>query len=294
MKLLLNHNKTVQGIAVLVLATVLFGLQDALTKGITNDIPAAQIVFIRFVAFALFALLYVHHRLGVRRAIRSAAVGRQILRTSVMCGEITLFTFGLRYMGVAEMHAIFSCFPLVVTALSVPMLNEQVGWRRWLAVTIGFIGTLVILRPGSGVYEIFAVIPLVCAVLYALYNMLTRQVSRQDPFETSLLYFGCVGMLVMCVPAWAVWQPLPSEAVLNLAALCAVSVTSHFLLIKALELTEAVILQPFNYLILVWVSVFGYLFFGEVLDQFEILGACIVVASGIYIGRREYRMASRA
>lgn len=286
-----THNSTVQGIGVLLVATLIFAFQDTITKTLVEDLPTAQIVFIRFVMFTLFAVLFVTRKTGIKTALRSKVPKAQILRTLVMCAEINLFTYGLRAMGVAEMHAIFSCFPLVIAALSVPMLGETVGWRRWVAVSVGFIGTLIILRPGSGVYDIYAAIPLACALLYSIYTLLTRQVSKKDTFETSLLYFGIVGAFAMVGPALLVWIPIPPDAVPGLSALCLLSVMGHWMLIKALELTEAVVLQPFNYLILVWAALFGYLFFGEVLDSYAVLGACIVCASGVYVGYREYRIA---
>lgn len=290
----INHNSTLRGIGILLIATVIFALQDTVTKGLIQSVPTAQLVFIRFVVFSIFAIVYVQRKAGVKRALQSHAMGRQILRTVVMCTEISIFTFALRSMGVAEMHAIFSCFPLFITALSVPMLHESVGWRRWMAVSIGFVGTLIILRPGSGVSDIYALLPLLCAVMYSFYTLMTRQVSKVDSFETSLLYFGFVGVATMSVPALLSWTPIPRDSAPALAALCMLSVTGHWMLIKALELAEAVVLQPFNYLILVWAALFGFIFYGELLDGLQVFGACIVVASGVYIGRREYLNANQS
>ncbi len=280
-------NTNLRGIALLVFATVVFALQDATTKGLTDLLPVAQIVFVRFTAFTLLALCIVKMRMPVSQAIRSRVPGKQILRCLMMCAEVSIFTFALRYIGVAEIHAIFSCFPLFIVALSVPILGESVGWRRWLAVGVGFIGTLIIIRPGTGVFDPAALLAIVCAVVYALYNLMTRLVSRHDPFETSLLYFGVVGMLASALPAFWVWQAPQGKAAWLLAAVCVCSMTSHFLLIKSLELAEANVLQPFNYLILVWAMLMGWGFFGEVLDAFAVGGAALVVASGLYVGLRE-------
>jgi len=285
-------NTNLQGIALLVVATVLFALQDATTKGLTDLLPVGQIVFVRFTVFTIFALLLVSSRMPLKEAIRSHVPGKQIVRCLLMCAEISIFTFALRYIGIAEIHAIFSCFPLFIVALSVPVLGEQVGWRRWSAVGVGFIGTLIILRPGTGVFEPVALLAIACALIYAMYNLMTRLVSRHDKFETSLLYFGVVGMAGSSIPAFMHWQTPVGEAAWLLAAVCACSLGSHFLLIKALQLAEANVLQPFNYLILVWAMFMGWLFFGEVLDAWAIAGAALVVVSGIYVGYREELAAS--
>ncbi len=289
----LSGNTNSQGIALLLVATIIFAAQDAVTKQLTQLLPVGQIVFVRFLAFAVMAAVIVRVRMkvSVRAALKSQVPGQQIVRCLMMCAEISLFTFGLRYIGVAEMHAIFSCFPLFIVALSVPMLGESVGWRRWLAVSIGFLGTLIIIRPGTGVFDLAALMPLACAVIYAFYNLMTRRVSRHDRFETSLLYFGVVGTAASALPAFLYWETPTQHGVLLLAAVTVFSITAHLMLIKALELAEANVLQPFNYLILVWAMIMGWAFYGEVLDNLAIAGAALVVASGVYIGLREARSA---
>lgn len=283
-----KHDKPLLGIAMLVLATVFFAWQDVFTKQLSTGISVTQIMVTRFAAFALFALVYAHRRVGLRRVLRTKTPGLQVTRCLIMCTEIGLFAYAIRFLGVAEIHAIFSCFPLVITALSVPMLKEQVGWRRWLAVLAGFVGTLIIIQPGSGVFKPAALLALVCVVLYSVYNILTRKVSRYDSFETSLVYFGVVGFFASLVAVIGRWQPLDSTQVLWLGGICVTSVISHMLLIKSLELTSAVVLQPFNYFILVWAIVLGFFVFGEVLTTHQVLGALIVVASGLFVGVREY------
>ena len=276
------------GIALMTLSTAVFAAQDAVTKTLTATLPVGQIVCVRFAFFLAFACLLASRQGGVRRAFRSAVPGRQLLRCLLMCSEIALFAYALRFLGLAEIHALFACFPLVVAALSVPVLGERVGPRRWFAVLAGLAGTLIILRPGSAVFDAHALLPLVCAVIYALYNLLTRQVSRHDPFATSLVYFGLVGTCASLPFALAAWQGVtPREAAL-LLALCGLSVLGHAMLIKALQLTEAVVLQPFHYLVLPWAMILGTTLFGETLDAATIAGSLIVVGSGIYVAWREF------
>lgn len=278
------------GIGLLLISTVLFAAQDVITKQLTASISVPQILVVRFAAFALFALIYASRKSGIRHAVKSVFPKSQLARGLIMCTEIGLFAYAVQFLGIAEIHAIFSCFPLVITALSVPLLGEQVGWRRWLAVLIGFVGTLIIVQPGTGVFNPAAVLALICVILYSYYNILTRKVSKRDSFETSLLYFGLVGFAASLIAVIGRWQAVDTQTVVLLFGICVTSVSGHMLLIKALELTSAVVLQPFNYFILVWAIVFGYVFFGEVLAVHQVTGAFIVVVSGLYVGLREYFM----
>lgn len=279
------------GILALIVATLLFAIQDAVTKHLTDTVPVAQLVAIRFFFFACFALVYASRKMTLAQAFQSHWPKTQIIRGLLITIEIALFAFGLHHMGLAELHSIFACFPLIITALSVPMLGEKVGWRRWLAVTVGFIGTLIIIQPGSDVFSPFALIPIVSALLYAVYNLLTRKVSRQDSFVTSLLFFGVVGFISSAIVLPFYWQPLENREIAWLLAISAISIASHLCLIKSLELAPAVILQPFNYFILVWAMIIGFSFYDEVLPITTLIGAAVVVSSGIYIGLREYRVA---
>ncbi len=290
----LLQSDTLKGIALLLLATVLFALQDAITKQLVTNIHVTQILFVRFLAFAIFAVVYASVKTQLTQSLRSANRGLQISRALIMFTEIGLFAFAIKFLGIAEIHAIFSCFPLVITALSVPLLGETVGWRRWLAVGIGFCGTLIILQPGSGVFNPAALLALVCVMLYSFYNILTRLVSRQDTFETSLLYFGIVGLAASSIAVIGNWQSTDGPTSLLLAGIVVTSVAAHMMLIKSLELAAAVVLQPFNYFILVWAVLLGYVLFNETLAPHEIVGALIVVGSGVYIGIREYRLAMDA
>lgn len=284
----MNLQSPMTGVLLMALSTLVFAIQDAITKTLVQELPIAQIVFIRFFAFAVFSLCFASINGGLASAVRSRVAGMQLLRCLLMCSEIMLFALALRVLGLAEVHALFACFPLVVAALSVPILGEQVGPRRWAAVIVGFFGTLLILRPGLAVFDPDALIPLLCAVIFALYNLLTRQVSRKDSFATSLVYFGVTGTVASGILAWTQWQPIPADSMINLGFLCLTSITGHMMLIKALQLTEAVVLQPFHYLVLIWALSIGFFVFGETVDLPTLVGAGIVAASGIYVAWREY------
>jgi len=286
-----QQDQTVKGIFALILATLLFASQDAITKHLISSMSVVQLMFVRYFFFALFALVYASRKIRLGHVLHSYWPKLQILRGLLIAGEMALFAYSLKYLGIAEMHTIFACFPLIITVLSVPLLGEQVGWRRWLAVSVGFIGTLIIIQPGSGVFSPFALTALTCALMFAIYNIITRKVSRQDSLETSLIYFGLVGFLVSLLAVPFFWQSMSNSEILWLLMISIISIFSHLLLIKSLELAPAVILQPFNYFILVWAMIIGYSFYGEVLETTTLAGASLVIGSGVYIARREYLVA---
>jgi drug/metabolite transporter (DMT)-like permease len=283
-----SADQPVKGIIALIIATLFFAVQDGMTKHLTDTVAVPQIISIRFLFFSLFAIGYAHFRCGIRIAAVSNNRGQQVVRVLMIVSEITLFSICLHFLGIAQMHAIFACFPLLITALSVPILGEKVGWRRWCAVSAGFIGTLIIIDPTSNTMNKFVLAALVCALLFAFYNILTRKLSRTDRFETSLLYFGIVGFLFSLLVVPFYWQPLASADIFWLLAVSTTSIVGHLLLIKSLQLCEAVILQPFNYFVLIWAMIVGYLVYGEVLTQQTLIGAALVVLSGVYIAYREY------
>jgi drug/metabolite transporter (DMT)-like permease len=286
-----DSDQVVKGIIALVIATLFFAAQDAITKHLTQSISVAQIVSVRFFFFSLFALIYAARKVGIKAVFHSSRPKSQVLRGLLISSEIALFAYALHFLGLAEMHAIFACFPLIITALSVPFLGESVGWRRWLAVGLGFIGTLIIIRPDAGAFSPYALITLLCAFMFAIYNLITRKVSRHDRFETSLLYFGVVGFIASLLVVPFYWQTPNSDQVFWLAVISITGIFGHLLLIKALQLAPAVILQPFNYFILLWAMIIGYSVYGEVLQTYKLVGAAIVVGSGVYIARREFIVA---
>lgn len=276
-----------RGIIACVAAALFFATQDAITKHLTASVPIPQIVLVRFTVLALFAAVYAHRRIGIRRALSTRHLWLHVIRGLIIVLEIGLFALTLVYLGIAETHAVFACFPLIVAALSQPLLGERVGWRRWTAIATGFIGTLIVLRPGVDAFEPAALLALSAAFLFALYNIITRRAAREDQFETSLLYFGAVGLAISAVAGVLYWQPLSISASGWLTLLALTGVCGHWLLIKALQLTPAVVLQPFNYFLLVWAIVVGYLVYGEKLDGSTLMGSALVVGSGIFIAWRE-------
>ncbi|WP_210639455.1 DMT family transporter [Pseudomonas sp. Tri1] len=270
------------GIILCLLSMLIFASQDGITKVLVKDLPIAQLVMVRYWVFLAFAVGYSVYQGSLRTACRSQHPFLQIIRALIGVGEIALFGLGLRYLGLAEMHALYAVFPLMTLALAGAFLGEYVGIRRWIAAAIGFTGTVVILRPGTGVFELAALIPLLSALGFAVFSVLTRRISQGDSFATNMLYmgfFGAVAITLLGLPGWV--SPSPKQWVL-IGVLSITGVVAQLLLIQALRYATAATLQPFNYTLLVFATLIGLFVFGELPDTWTVVGACMVIAGGLY------------
>jgi drug/metabolite transporter (DMT)-like permease len=282
-----------RGILVTLGAMVLFGLMDAGSKYLATRYPTAQIIWLRYV-FTIPLLLLVLAPRGITRHLRSARPGLQVVRSLLLVTEIGLvvWTFGL--LPLADVHAVLALTPLVVTALSVPLLREPVGPRRWAAVGTGFIGVLIVLRPGLGVMHPAALVALLAVLLYALYQVLTRIAGRVDPAETSLLWQLVVGSVVLSFVVPFVWRPPALEHWPLFLVVAALGGVGHYCMIKALQLAPASVVQPFTYTLLLWAVVIGFVGFGDLPDGWTLLGGAVIVAAGTYTAVREHRLRRQA
>ena len=275
---------TLKGIGLCLAAMLAFASQDAVTKILVQSMPVAQVVMVRYWVFAVFALVWVMRSGTLRQALRSASPRLQWLRSLLSIAEIALFNIALRYLGLAEAHALMAIFPLIAIALAVPVLHERVSRACWLAVAIGFLGTLIILRPGLGVFQPESIIPLTAALCFAGYHVVTRQVTRLgDGFNTNIFYMAMVGALVATGAGLLMWQDPTVEQWGWLAIISVLSVVAQLLLVKALEYAPASALQPFNYSLLVFATLIGMLVFSEWPDRWTVVGAGVVIASGLYV-----------
>ncbi len=279
------QNTPLKGIILMNLAMFLLAGMDGITKTLAADYSVPQILCIRFLIFCLFALAIARPK-SLRAAFRSHHPYLQIARSLIIVVEVGVFVLAFRYLPLADAHAIAGIAPLLVTALAVPLLGERVGRRRWSAIAIGLLGLLVIVRPGLGVFDPAALIPLAGAILWAVYQILLRKVS-DDSAATSLLYMAVIGALVMTVLAPFFWRPPDATGWLLLLSLGVVGSLGHYGLFKAFQAAPASTLQPFHYVLLLWATVLGYLVFGDLPDAWTILGAAIIAGSGLYAFYRE-------
>jgi len=228
------------------------------------------------------ALLAARQPGGLRRAMSATRPGIQTLRGVLLAGEICVMVIAFTILGLSESHAVFACYPLIVAALSGPILGEKVGWRRWSAIGIGLVGVLVILEPGGRVMTASALIPLLATVMFALYSLLTRYVARFDAAPVSFFWTGMVGAVVMTPLGLWHWQPMTLPDWGLMLALCCTAALSHWLLIRAYEVAEASAIQPFAYLQLPFVFLLGVLLFNETIRPNLIVGTAIVVSAGLF------------
>lgn len=279
----MSAQNTRLGIWLMVAATLVFAMQDGISRHLAGEYNVLMVVMIRYWFFAAFVIAIAARKAG---GLRAAAATQQplvqVARGALLALEICVMVLAFVLLGLVETHAVFTCYPLLVAALSGPVLGEKVGWRRWAAIGVGFIGVLIILQPGFRVFQVEALVALLAALMFALYGLLTRYASRKDSTTVSFFYTGTVGAVVMtCVGIWF-WEPMSAGDWVWMSILCITGAGGHWLLIKVYELAEASAVQPFAYLQLVFAATLGITVFGETLEWNVALGAGLVVAAGIF------------
>lgn len=283
-----------RGALYLIAAMLAFAVQDGISRHLGSHYNVFSIVMLRYWVFVLFGFWLMRRTLGsIAPALASPFKGLQLLRGLVLAVEICAMQLAYVKLGLIPAHAVFASSPLIVAALSGPILGEKVGWRRWLAIAVGCIGVLIMLRPDEGVVSIWSMVALFGAFLYALYNLLTRYVGRADTSAVSFFWMGLVGAIVLTVPGILLWKPMTPGDSLWMGTLCCTGILGHYLLIRCYEVAEASSVQPLAYLQLVFIAVFGITIFGEVLRLNVVIGALIVVAAGLFTWWRQ-RVRARA
>jgi drug/metabolite transporter (DMT)-like permease len=278
------------GIALMCGAVACFSLLDTTAKYLNLYMATLQIVWARYTGAFLFPLIVSNpwNRPGL---LRTGQPALQIGRSFLLLGSTMCNFLALRYLQLDEAIAIIFSTPCLVAALSGPMLGEWVRWRRWTAIGVGFIGVLVVARPGTGAFQPAALLSLVAALCYALYSIVTRRLARTDSNETTLFYSNLVGVLALMPVVPFVWTtPTDPLVIALMVASGAMGSFGHYLLIAAHRLAPAAVLSPFIYTQIVQVIILGYLVFGDVPSRWTLLGSAIVVASGLYILHRERKV----
>ena len=274
-------------------AVVLFAALDAIAKYLGQHMNPLQVAGVRFITGFLIALIF-SNPLTRPGLLRTARPGLQIARGLMLVGT-TLFNFlAFRYLQLDEALAIMFSTPFLVAVMAGPVLGEWVGWRRWAAIGVGFLGVLLVVRPGLGGFQWAALLSVAAAIFYAGYGITTRLVSLSDPSETTLFYANLVAVVVMLPVLPFVWTAPPTlfDFVL-LLAVGALGSAGHFLLIVAHRKAPASVLSPFIYTQLIWATTLGYLIFGDVPSEWTLAGSAIVVASGLYLIYRERKVTGR-
>lgn len=279
------------GILLMIITTIVFASQDGLSKYLATEYNVYMVVMIRYWFFAAFVISMSSRRTGgIKRVAKTKSPILQIFRSVILVAEMCITILAFTLLGLAETHAIFASYPLIIAMLSGPILGEYVGWRRWLAISVGFIGILIILNPGNGIFSPYALVPLAGAILFALYGLLTRYVGQYDSSSTSFFWTGVVGSIAMTVVGLNFWDPVSKSDWSIMLLLSASGVVGHYLLIKCYEVAEASAVQPFAYLQLIWASMIGIIIFGEQITTNVLIGACIIVGAGLFTLWRERKV----
>lgn len=287
-KKLIEGNQVRFGIILMILATLSFALQDGLSRFLAGNYNVYMIVMIRYwFLFILVVFVASRSQKGVLKTASTNFLLLQILRGILLAFEIIVSVHAFVYIGLINTSAIFSSYPLIATLLSIPILKEVIGWKRFTAILFGFLGVLLILRPGSGIFSLYMFLPVCSAFAFAIYAILTRYVSKMDSPETSFFWTGLVGIIAMTgVGVWF-WEQPNAIDWLWILLLCIFSTLGHFLLIKSYDLAAVSIVQPFSYFHLIFISFIGFLMFGEPLTLNIILGSIIVICAGIFTLKRQ-------
>ncbi|TNF21795.1 MAG: DMT family transporter [Rhodobacteraceae bacterium] len=282
------RNDTVLGIWLMVATTLVFALQDGLSQHLASEYNVFLVVMIRYWFFAAFVIaISLRKADGLRDVARTDQPFVQAFRGLLLAAEICVMVAAFTYLGLVESHAVFVCYPLIVAALSGPVLGEKVGWRRWLAIAVGFVGVLIIINPSAGVFSIYALIPLLASTMFALYALLNRYVARRDSAATSFFWTGTTGCVLMTAVGIWFWEPMTAPDWGWMALLCMTGAGGHWLMIKCYEVAEASAVQPFAYLQMPFASAIGIMVFGEDLRPTVVFGASLIVGAGLFTLWRE-------
>ena len=266
-------------------AVFLFTVMDAIAKQLTREVGLIQTIWVRYTGQALLVFLIVLPRL--REVAKSQYPKLQLLRSVVLMAATCLFFLSISKIGLAEATAIMDINPVLITLGAFLFLGEKIGPRRILGIIASMIGALIIIRPGTDVFTIYAVLPLIAAVCYTTYNLTTRFVGNRESPWTSLLYSALVGAVVFSCIVPFFWQPVSLFAAALMVLLSFCGTFSQLFLIRDLAIGEASLLAPFAYVGLIYATIWGLIFFGEFPDGWSIIGAIIIAISGFYVWYRD-------
>jgi drug/metabolite transporter (DMT)-like permease len=280
------RDRPLRGIVLMLAALAFFSCSDAASKLMTATLPAVEVAWLRFCVFTLL-MLGTAVGTGQARALRSKRPSLQTLRALGVLGSSIFFITGLSFLPMAEATAISFASPMIVTALSIPILREVVGWRRWSAVAVGLLGVLIVVRPGAGAFDRAAVFPVLSAFSWAVALVVTRKMSSADSPLVSLTYAAVVGLLITSALVQFTWV-MPGWREIGLGLITGgASTVAQWLVVLAFQQARASVLAPFSYSQLIWSGLLGYVIFGNVPDRWTLIGAAVIIASGLYTAHRE-------
>tara|TARA_B110000211_G_scaffold1295_1_gene1560 strand:- start:21 stop:884 length:864 start_codon:yes stop_codon:yes gene_type:complete len=278
----LIRSKEFLGILFAILAYFSFSLLDATQKTLVIYYSVFQLLLVKYFFVLLLSLIESRRKKNIS-FYKSKNIKMQIFRSILSVLESGFFVLSFKYLSLADAHSVGSLAPVIVVALSAIILKEKVSTKTWVAIFIGFIGVLIILRPTSSIFDPKALLPLVAAFALGLYQVITKKVSEYDATEVSLFYTSVVGIIIMSFLALSFWRPINSSSYILFLAIGVFFSLGIYLQIIALSKSRASIIQPFHYTLIFWAIILGYIFYDDIPDFFTIIGALIITASGIFV-----------
>lgn len=270
----------------MLLATVFLSAGDAASKYLAASVPALHIVWLRYITSALILLAIIAGQRG-KISLRTRRPGLQLLRGIGIIGSSIFFVSSLKYLKIADATATSFVAPLFVTALSIPLLGEKVGWRRWLATIVGLIGVLIVVRPGGSGFQPASLLPVLSSLSWAFSLIVTRLMSGTENPIATITYSTVFGAIVSSLLLPAHWvEPSWTIALVGFF-IGVVSTAGHWLVIVAFRYAAASLLAPFSYIQLFWAALFGFLLFAALPDLWTWVGAAVIAGSGLYTAHRE-------
>ena len=275
-------SKESTGIIFGILAYFCFSILDATQKTLILYHSVFQLLLVKYF-FVLFLSLIESKRKNNINFYKSKSIKLQIFRSLLSVIESGCFVLSFKYLSLADAHSVGSLAPVIVVALSAIFLKEKVSTKIWIAIFIGFIGVLIILRPTSSIFDPKALLPLLAAFVLGLYQVVTKKVSEHDTTETSLFYTSIIGIFIMSLLASNFWNPVSSSSYILFFIIGIFFSLGVYLQIIALSMARASIIQPFHYTLIFWAIILGYIFYNDIPDLVTIVGAVIITLSGIFV-----------
>ena len=259
-----------------------FSVLDAIQKTLILYNSVFQLLLVKYF-FVLFLALFESKRKNNHLFYKSKNIKLQIFRSLLSVIESGCFVLSFKYLSLANAHSVGSLAPVIVVALSAIILKEKVSPKTWIAIFIGFIGVLIILRPTSSIFDPKALLPLITAFVLGFYQIITKKVSKYDKNETSLFYTSIIGIITMSLLASNFWLPIDKSSYLMFLGIGIFFSLGLYFQIIALSKARASIIQPFHYTLIFWAIIFGYIFYNDIPDMFTVIGALIITCSGIFV-----------
>ena len=275
-------SKETLGIIFAIIAYFSFSILDAIQKSAVLYYSIFQLLFIKYIFVLLLSILEARRTKNIT-FYKSNNLKLQIIRSLLSILESGCFVLSFKYLSLANAHSIGALAPIIIVVLSVFILNEKVSIKTWVAIFIGFIGVLIVIRPGSDVFNVKSLIPLIAAFFLGLYQIATKKMTEYDAPEVSLFYSSLVGIFITSIMAFYFWQPIKINSLIFFLPIGLFFSLGIYFQILALKNAKASIIQPFHYTLIFWAIIFGFFFYGDIPDLYTIIGALIITASGIFV-----------